>query len=102
MTPSELTKLKIEQLWDLWFESNSQLVKDELVIRFIPLVEQVAGRLRMGLPNFVNMDELVNSGVIGLISAIENYDRERANKFETYAVTRIRGSVLDGLRDYDW
>lgn len=102
MSDPDLARLDTDALWDKWSTSPEVSIKDELVIRYIPLVEQVAGRLRMGLPNSVEMNELVNSGVIGLISAIDNYVLEKGFKFETYAVPRIRGSILDSLRDYDW
>jgi RNA polymerase sigma factor for flagellar operon FliA len=102
MTAPEMAKMKDDQLWGLWVDSPEQQVKDELVIRYLPLVEQVAGRMKMGLPDAVQVEELVNSGIIGLIGAIENFDLSRGFKFETYAVNRIRGSILDSLRDYDW
>ncbi len=91
-----------EKLWELWITVGNQEIKDELVVRHIPLVEQVAGRMRIGLPRSVDLGELINNGVIGLISAIENFEPERGIRFETYAVTRIRGCILDGLREYDW
>ena len=102
MTPKELSKLDEGALWGLWVKDAQQAVKDELVLRFLPLVEQVAGRMKIGLPDSVQVDELVNSGIIGLIGSIDNFDPDRGFKFETYAVNRIRGSILDSLRDYDW
>ncbi len=102
MTVSELAKMPVAQVWDIWVSKREQVVKDELIVRYIPLVEQVAGRMKIGLPNSVEVNELVNSGIIGLVSSVDNFEPERGLKFETYAVTRIRGSILDGLRDYDW
>ncbi len=102
MSEVNLAKSKNPDIWDLWIKKRSQDIKDELVIRYITLVEQVAGRMKIGLPNSVELTELVNSGIIGLISAIDNFKPDRGFKFETYAVTRIRGSILDSLRDYDW
>lgn len=102
MTAVELAKMESPNLWDLWVNDPSQEIKDELVVRYLPLVEQVAGRLKIGLPDFVQIDELVNSGIIGLIGAVDHFDPSRGFKFETYAVNRIRGSILDSLRDYDW
>jgi len=102
MMTTELAKMESDQLWALWIGEPAQTVKDELVLRYLPLVEQVASRMKMGLPDSVQVDELVNSGIIGLIGAIENFDLKRGFKFETYAVNRIRGSILDSLRDYDW
>ena len=102
MTQPELARLDNDALWKLWAEDRDSGVKDELVIRYIALVKQVAGRMRIGLPNSVELDELVNSGIIGLVTAIDNFDPSLGFKFETYASQRIRGSILDGLRDYDW
>ncbi len=102
MTVAELAKMEIEQLWNLYSTEGQQTIKDELVVRYIPLVQQVAGRLKIGLPNSVELDELVNSGIIGLIASIDNFEPDRGFKFETFAVARIRGSILDSLRDYDW
>lgn len=102
MTPQELTRLDDGAIWALWAKDARQDIKDELVLRYLPLVEQVAGRMKIGLPDSVQVDELVNSGIIGLISSVENFDPGRGFKFETYAVNRIRGSILDSLRDYDW
>lgn len=102
MTPKELSKLEDTALWKLWVKQPGQPIKDELVLRYLPLVEQVAGRMKIGLPDSVQVQELINSGIIGLIGSIDNFDLERGFKFETYAVNRIRGSILDSLRDYDW
>ncbi len=102
MTVSELAKMDIDKLWELYANERTQLVKDELVIRYLPLVQQVAGRLKIGLPQSVEINELVNSGIIGLIASIDNFEPERGFKFETFAGARIRGSILDSLRDYDW
>ncbi len=102
MTTQELTKMGTDELWLLWETDKNQIIKDELVIRHLQLVEQVAGRIRIGLPASVQLDELVNSGIIGLISSVDNYDLSRGFKFSTFAVNRIRGSILDSLRDYDW
>ncbi|HAA09095.1 MAG TPA: FliA/WhiG family RNA polymerase sigma factor, partial [Syntrophomonas sp.] len=66
------------------------------------MVKYVAGRLAINLSSAVEMDELISYGIEGLIDAIEKYDPTRNIKFETYAVTRIRGSMIDGLRSMDW
>ncbi len=102
MTTPEITKLSDADIWQRWIEKREQPVKDELVLRYLKVVEQVAGRMKIGLPDSMTMDELVNSGIIGLIGAIDHFEPERGFKFETYAVNRIRGSILDCLRDYDW
>ena len=69
---------------------------------YLPLVKYIAGRLAIGLPRSVEMDDLINAGVVGLIEAYHNFDSEKGVKFETYASLRIRGSILDELRGMDW
>lgn len=69
---------------------------------YLPLVKYIAGRLAIGLPRSVEMDDLINAGVVGLIEAYHNFDVEKNVKFETYASLRIRGSILDELRGMDW
>lgn len=73
-----------------------------MIIRYAPLVKYVAGRLAISLPPSVELDDLISSGIFGLIDAIERFDVERGIKFETYAIARIRGAILDSLRESDW
>lgn len=75
--------------------------KGELV-DYLPLVKYIAGRLAIGLPRSVELDDLINAGVVGLIEAYNNFDIDKGVKFETYASLRIRGSILDELRGLDW
>jgi RNA polymerase sigma factor for flagellar operon FliA len=82
--------------------THSQELRDRLIVRYAPLVKYVAGRLAMGLPPTIDVDDLISYGVFGLINAIERYDPGRNVKFETYAIARIRGAMLDGLRAFDW
>lgn len=102
MTERNPAQMEKDELWQHWSTSREQQYKDELIIRYIPLVEQVAGRMLIGLPNSVELNELVNSGIIGLISAVANFQIEKGIKFETYAIPRVRGSIIDSLREYDW
>lgn len=76
--------------------------RDRLVLQYAPLVKYVAGRIRSGLPPSVEMSDLVSDGVIGLMDAIDKFDLDRGLQFQTYAVPRIRGSIIDGLRSSDW
>ena len=90
---------------DLWFRykrATDRSAREELIRKYAPLVKYVAGRLAVGMPPNVELDDLVSYGVFGLMDAIEKYDPSRGNKFETYAVARIRGAILDGLRSLDW
>jgi len=73
-----------------------------LVVAYSPLVKYVAGRMSSGLPAHVEESDLISYGLGGLISAIERFDLTREIKFETYAITRIRGAIIDELRTVDW
>jgi RNA polymerase sigma factor for flagellar operon FliA len=76
--------------------------REEVIHRYIHLVKYVAGRISVNLPPNVELNDLISDGVIGLIDAVEKYDDERGVKFETYAITRIHGAILDALRALDW
>ncbi len=77
-------------------------MRDRLILTYAPLVKFVAGRLGSGLPAHVDEGDLVSYGLLGLIGAIERYDPDRDVKFETYAIARIKGSIIDELRAMDW
>ena len=80
----------------------AQALRDRLILSYAPLVKFVAGRLGSGLPAHVDEGDLVSYGLLGLIGAIERYDPEREIKFETYAISRIKGAIIDELRALDW
>lgn len=92
----------IEELWRQFVRSPGQGVRDRLVLHYAPLVKYVAGRVGTGLPTHVDTSDLVQSGIFGLVDAIEKFDPDRGWKFETYAMQRIRGAILDDLRSQDW
>ncbi len=75
--------------------------RDELIMKYVPLVKNIVGRIAMRLPYYMAKDDLINVGVIGLMSALEKFDENRNVRFETYAGFRIRGAVLDELRSRD-
>ncbi len=79
-----------------------ELSREEIVHRYLHLVKYVAGRISVNLPPNVEINDLINDGILGLIDAIEKYDDARGVKFETYAITRINGAILDALRSLDW
>jgi RNA polymerase sigma factor for flagellar operon FliA len=93
---------EIGQLWRRYKEASDQAVRDRLILTYAPLVKYVAGRLGSGLPSHVDESDLVSYGLLGLIDAIERYDPTRDVKFETYAIQRIRGAIIDELRSMDW
>jgi RNA polymerase sigma factor FliA len=92
----------VEQLWRAFKRNGDKEARDRLVLHYAPLVKYVAGRIRSGLPPSVEMSDLVSDGVMGLMDAIDKFDLDRGVQFQTYAVPRIRGSIIDGLRSYDW
>ena len=83
---------------------NNDKIKDSRkdLVEYIPLVKYIAGRLAIGLPRSVEMNDLINAGVVGLMEAYGNFDTGKGVKFETYASLRIRGAILDELRGMDW
>jgi RNA polymerase sigma factor FliA len=89
-------------LWLEYRRTNDQALRDRLILTYAPLVKYVAGRLGSGLPAHVDEGDLVSYGLLGLIGAIERYDPQRDIKFETYALARIRGAIIDELRALDW
>lgn len=88
--------------WVQYKEKNDIDARDDLIIHYAHLVKYVANRLAINLSSVVEVDELISYGIEGLIDAIEKYDHKRNIKFETYAITRVRGSMIDGLRSMDW
>lgn len=91
-----------QRLWADYKQTRAQDLRDKLIIQYSPLVKYVAGRVGVGLPRNVEQSELVSFGVFGLIDAIEKFDPARGYKFETYAIARIKGAILDELRAIDW
>jgi RNA polymerase sigma factor for flagellar operon FliA len=93
---------EIQELWEQFKASGDSTSREGLILHYSPLVKFVAGRLRSGLPRNVDPQDLVSYGTFGLIDAIDKFDLERGYKFETYAVNRIKGAILDELRALDW
>jgi RNA polymerase sigma factor FliA len=91
-----------QALWLEFRRTNDKALRDRLILTYAPLVKYVAGRLGSGLPAHVDEGDLVSYGLLGLIGAIERYDPARDIKFETYAISRIKGAIIDELRALDW
>ncbi len=91
-----------DALWTEYKQTGSPELRDKLIVRYSPLVKYVAGRVSVGLPSTIEIGDLVSYGIFGLIDAIEKFDNQRAVKFETYAITRIKGAIIDELRSIDW
>ena len=92
----------ITELWDEFKSTGLLDARNRLVLHYSALVKYVAGRLSAGLPNSIEQADLVSYGMFGLIDAINKFEPARGFKFETYAMSRIRGSIIDELRSIDW
>ncbi len=93
----------LRELWEEFKKTGEHgSLRERLILHYSPLVKYVAGRVGVGLPPNIEQADLVSYGIFGLIDAIEKFDLERAIKFETYAISRIRGAIIDELRAIDW
>ncbi len=93
---------EIIELWRRYKQGADPAARDRLILTYAPLVKYVAGRMGTNFPSHVEESDLISYGLLGLIGAIERFDLSRNIKFETYAITRIKGSILDELRSLDW
>jgi len=89
-------------LWADYKSAGARDARDRLILHYSPLVKYVAGRVSVGLPQNIEQSDLVSYGIFGLIDAIEKFDPERNIKFETYAIARIKGAIIDERRSIDW
>jgi RNA polymerase sigma factor for flagellar operon FliA len=92
----------VATLWRDYKTTKEEKLRERLILHYSPLVKYVAGRVGVGLPSNIEQADLVSYGIFGLIDAIEKFDLERAIKFETYAISRIKGAIIDELRSIDW
>lgn len=92
----------VGEVWKEYKEKGSQEAREKLILNYAPLVKYVAGRISSNLPPNIEYADLVSYGIFGLIDAIEKYDPSRGIKFETYAIARIKGAIIDELRSIDW
>src|SRR5674536_298683 len=89
-------------LWRQYKDTADSALRDRLILHYSPLVKYVAGRVGVGLPPNIEHADLVSYGIFGLIDAIKKFDLAREIKFETYAISRIKGAIIDELRAIDW
>jgi RNA polymerase sigma factor for flagellar operon FliA len=99
---TNLKAIELKDLWRRYKDDRDEKARERLVLAYAPLVKYVAGRMSSGLPSHVEESDLISYGLLGLISAIERFEPEREIKFETFAITRIKGSIIDELRSLDW
>ncbi|WP_425060882.1 RNA polymerase sigma-D factor [Sporomusa carbonis] len=90
------------KLWREYTINRSPEIREKLIEIYLQLVKLVAGRIAVSLPQHVDKDDLISNGFFGLMESIDRFDPDRGIKFETYAVVRIRGAILDSLRAQDW
>ncbi len=102
LDPVAANEAALRGLWERFKRSADPAVRERLILHYSPLVKYVAGRVGVGLPPNIEQADLVSYGIFGLIDAIEKFDIERSIKFETYAISRIRGAIIDELRAIDW
>ncbi len=93
---------ELGQLWHQWKSSASPHARERLILHYAPLVKYVASRVATGLPASVEQADLVSYGMFGLMDALGKFEPGRGNKFETYAIPRIKGAIIDELRAMDW
>ena len=98
MSPNE----DLDQIWAEYRATREAGLRNRLVLQYAPLVKYVAGRLRTRMPDSVDPDDLVSDGVLGLMDAIERFEPARGLSFQTFAVPRIRGAIIDGMRSMDF
>ncbi len=91
-----------QQLWLEYTRTKDKAIRDRLILTYAPLVKYVAGRVGSGLPAHVDEEDLVSYGLLGLMGAIDRFDPSRDIKFETFAIARIKGAIIDELRSLDW
>lgn len=99
----KLSDTDIDKLWFQFVEDKTNnAIRDKIIIQYIYLIKYVVGRLRMNLPASISTDDIAGYGVEGLIDAIERFIPSKGVRFETYALMRIRGSIIDRIRSQDW
>ena len=101
-TTEHVPREELGEIWRQYKASGDRALRDRLILTYAPLVKYVAGKLGSWLPPHVEEGDLISYGLLGLIGAIERFEPDREIKFETYAISRIRGAMIDELRSLDW
>ena len=103
---NKIKRLSDEELEALWLEyladKSKKALRDKLIVQYIYLTRYVIGRIKMNLPQTFSIEDITSYGVEGLIDAIEKYTPDKGARFETYALMRIRGTIIDKIRSQDW
>jgi RNA polymerase sigma factor FliA len=90
-----------DAMWHSYIAKREPQMRERIIVQYAPLVKYVVGRLALNLPTVIDSDDVISYGTIGLIDAVERFDPSRGIKFETYAIARIRGAIIDALRQLD-
>ena len=99
---AEVKTFELKELWRRYKDGGDQSARERLVVAYSPLVKFVAGRTGARLPSHVDQADLISYGMLGLIEAMERFDPQRQIRFETFAMQRVRGAIIDELRSLDW
>lgn len=102
MAAKEKSNIKNYQLWDNYQNNGSEKAREEIILEYLDLVNYQAKRVSMLVPNFIDEEDLKSYGIIGLMEAVDRYDPNQGVQFSTYASHRIRGAIIDHLRNLDW
>ncbi len=102
MEENKLSREEANKLWKKFVKNADEEARDRLITNYLHLVKYVVGRVAVGLPAHIRVEDMYSTGVVGLIKAVEKFDPEMKNKFETYAILLIKGAIIDEMRSLDW
>jgi len=102
INPQKENQLALYSWWESWKEQEDPSARERLVLQYMPIVHRTATKIKSNLPQTVDKDDLISWGYMGLLDALQKFDYNLGWAFETYAVPRIRGAIMDGLRSTDW
>ena len=94
--------IKYYNLWKKFKEEDCEQAREQLILNYLSIVKYHTGRINMLVPNFIDKEDLESYGIIGLINAVENFDYTRGIEFSTFADKRVKGAIIDYLRELDW
>jgi len=102
MKKQQLAQIQVSPSPEQWPAQVDQAWQEQMILQYAPLIKYIAGRLALRLPSHISLDDLISSGIIGLIDAIQKFDPSKNISFKTYAEFRVKGAILDELRSLDW
>lgn len=102
MNKQQLARIQASSSPEQWPEQVDLAWQEQMIVQYAPLIKYIASRLALRLPSHISLDDLISSGIIGLIDAIHKFDPSKNISFKTYAEFRVKGAILDELRSLDW